>query len=89
MLRPVVPVLELIIWVLTMTILASIVLSWLRLFGVRIPYGNPVVRAIEDTTEALLRPIRRAVPTTGGGFDFAPMVALIILYIIRALIRQL
>ena len=80
---------ELAIWVMMMAILGSIIISWLRAFRARIPYGNPLVRAIEGTADLMLNPIRRAFPTTGGGLDFAPMVAIVILYILRQVIARL
>ena len=86
---PIRSVLLLAINIMTLVILASVILSWLRMFGTRIPSYHPVVRAIEDTADLMLRPIRNAFPTSGGGLDFSPMVALIILYILRTLIRRL
>ena len=69
-----------------LAILASVVLSWLRMFRVRVPYGNPLVRAIEETADLMLRPIRNAVPASGGGLDFSPLLALLILSILRSVI---
>ena len=69
-----------------LAILASVVLSWLRMFRVRVPYGNPLIRAIEETADLMLRPIRNAVPATGGGLDFSPLIALLILSILRSVI---
>ena len=70
-------------------ILGSVVISWLRAAGVRVPYGNPLVRAIEGAGEFMVRPIRRAIPTRAGALDFAPMVALIILSILRGIVARL
>jgi len=72
-----------------LAIFGSVILSWLRAARVRVPYNNPLLRAVEETADLMLRPIRRAFPTAGGGLDFAPMVAIIILYILRALVAQL
>jgi YggT family protein len=72
-----------------LAILASVVLSWLRMFRVRVPYGNPLVRAIEETADLMLRPIRNAVPASGGGLDFSPLLALLILSILRSVIARL
>ena len=72
-----------------LAILASVVLSWLRMFRVRVPYGNPVVRAIEETADLMLRPIRKAIPASGGGLDFSPLIALMILSILRSVIARL
>ena len=70
-------------------IFAGVIISWLRAAGVRIPYYHPLVRAIEQSYEAMMRPIRRAVPTAGGGLDFAPMIALIILMILQRVVARL
>ncbi|UCC67726.1 MAG: YggT family protein [Armatimonadota bacterium] len=75
--------------VMMLAILASVIISWLRAFRVQVPYGNPLVRAIEETADLMLRPIRRAVPTAGGGLDFAPLIALIILSILQQIVARL
>ncbi len=80
---------QLVILLMMMAIFGSVIISWLRAFRVQVPHYNPVVRLIEGTAELMLRPIRRAVPTRGGGLDFAPMVAIIILYIVQRLIARL
>jgi len=72
-----------------LAILASVVLSWLRMFRVHVPYGNPLIRAIEDTADLMLRPIRNAVPASGGGLDFSPLIALLILSILRSVVARL
>lgn len=72
-----------------LAILASVVLSWLRMFRVRVPYGNPLIRAIEEAADLMLRPIRNAVPASGGGLDFSPLVALLILSILRSVVARL
>lgn len=80
--------LDTIIGFLWLAILASVILSWLRAFGARVPYYHPVVRIIEQTADLILNPIRRHLPVTGGGFDFSPIVALILLEIARRVLHQ-
>ena len=77
------------IWLMTMAIFASVIISWLRAARVRVPYTNPLIRAVEGVADLMLRPIRNAFPTAGGGLDFSPMVALVILYILRLLVMRL
>ena len=77
------------ITVMMLAILASVIISWLRAFRVQIPYGNPLVRAIEDTADLILKPIRRAIPATGGGLDFSPLIALILLSILQRIVARL
>ncbi len=81
--------LEYAIWAMMLAIFASVLISWLRQFRVQVPYGHPLVRAIESTADVMLRPIRRSLPTTGGGLDFSPMVAILILYVLQALVARL
>jgi YggT family protein len=69
-------------------LIASIILSWLISFKVVNPY-NPVVgtiwRITSTLTEPVLRPIRSILPSMGG-FDFAPLVAfLLVQFVIYAL----
>lgn len=89
LLFPIVRFADLLITVLTLAIFASVVLSWLRLFNVRVPYYHPVVQIIEQTAGLIVNPIRRMMPTSAGGLDFSPMIALIALQIVRAILYHL
>jgi uncharacterized protein YggT (Ycf19 family) len=65
-------------------ILLNLVLS----FGVRMPYSrwtDAVMNFLRDVSEPYLRLFRRLLPSIGG-FDFTPMIAIIILYIAQSLI---
>ena len=77
------------IWVMSAAILVSVVVSWLRAARVSVPYSNPVVRAVEELAELLLRPLRNMLPVAAGGLDFSPVVALIILQVVRSLVLRL
>ena len=81
--------LQLAIFLMMIAIFGSVIISWLRASRVRVPSSNPLVRLVEDAANLMLEPIRRAMPTTAGRLDFAPMVAIIILYILRALAQRL
>ncbi|MGH2869656.1 MAG: YggT family protein, partial [Solirubrobacteraceae bacterium] len=51
-------------------------------FGVRLPYSrwtDLVLGFLRDVSEPYLRIFRRLLPTMGG-FDFTPMLAIIVLY---------
>ncbi len=81
--------LNLVISFLSLAIIASVAISWLPLFGMRLSYSHPVVRIIEETADLILKPIRRALPAAGGGLDFSPVIAIILLQIARTLISRL
>ena len=70
----------------TLVIIARVVISWVR----PDPY-NPAVRAIYRLTEPVLYPIRRAlVKATGSiGFDFSPLIAIILLQIFRSIMMRI
>ncbi|NJP05074.1 MAG: YggT family protein [Chloroflexaceae bacterium] len=61
---------------------------WLAIFGVVIlswidPTGNMrVTQILREITEPILGPIRKIMPSVGG-FDFSPMVALLLLYALQ------
>ena len=71
----------------TIAIFARIILSFIvPLIGSR---PHPVIVTINNLvvqiTEPVLGPIRRSLPSFGG-FDFSPMVVLIILIIVRRVV---
>jgi len=48
------------------------------------PY-NPIVRFLNDTTDPLLRPIRRFIPPLGS-IDLSPLILLIVLIFIQSFV---
>lgn len=64
-------------------IIARSLLPWFQVN----PY-HPAVQFLIQITEPLLAPIRRNIPYVGG-FDFSPMVALLILWLLEQLLRTL
>jgi YggT family protein len=69
-------------------ILVRILLSWIP----RMPY-NPVLHAVvtfvHDVTDPYLRLFRRILPplgTGGFGLDLSPIIAIIVLYIVQAIV---
>ncbi len=82
------PLIELVITVLDLywwIVIISVVMSWLITFGV-LTTANHVVRGVVDIlyrlTEPVYRPFRRFLPYIGG-LDIAPLIVLLILYLIR------
>jgi YggT family protein len=68
---------------LELAILARVLLSWFRLD----PY-HPVVNFIYQITEPILRPLRNIIPPLGM-IDISPIVALILMDIIRRIIQAI
>ena len=76
----------------TWIIIAQAILSWVR----PDPY-SPIVRFLYTVTEPVLRPIRRRIPVSMGGFDFSPMIVILVIIFfqhfvvdsLRQLARQL
>ena len=71
----------------SLAILARVILSWLPMAGVRIDPYHPLIRILFQITDPILNPIRRF--ATFGMMDFSPIVALILLDIIRRLLVTL
>ena len=66
--------------ILSFAIIGRVLLSWINLGP-----GNPIVAIIYQITEPILAPIRRALPSMGM-LDFAPMVALLLILLVRTVI---
>ncbi len=70
--------------VYTLIIFASIIVSWIFSFGVRVPYSRPlnaVLDFLRDVTNPYLRLFRR-LGLQFGPIDFSPIVAILALQII-------
>ena len=71
------------ILVYTLIIFASIIVSWVFSFGVRVPYSRPlnaVFDFLRDVTNPYLRLFRR-LGLQFGPIDFSPIVAILVLQI--------
>ena len=72
------------IWLLfqivTFAIFFRVILSWFSLRP-----DNPILIILYEITEPILSPIRRVVPRIGM-FDITPMVAILLLSVIRLLL---
>jgi YggT family protein len=72
------------IWIETLLIVASVIISWLP--GIR-PW-HPLVRLLRALVDPVLRPFQRVVPSIAG-FDFSPLVAIVVLRALSTLIGSL
>ena len=62
------------------SILAQVILSWIGPGG-----GHPVGDLLHSLNEPVLRPIRRLLPAMGG-LDFTPLVAVIVIQLLKILV---
>ena len=65
-----------------------ILLNLVFSFGVRLPYArwsDAIVSFLRDVTEPYLRLFRRFIPPLGM-FDFSPIIAIFLLYIVRTIV---
>jgi YggT family protein len=79
------------ILVYTLIIFASIIVSWVFSFGMRVPYNralNAVFDFLRDVTNPYLRFFRR-LGLQFGPIDFSPIVAIIALQILDRIILSL
>jgi YggT family protein len=78
------------IYVYILLIFAHIVLGWLPVLGVRIPYSrtsSAVIGFLRDVCEPFLRIFRRIIPGMGA-FDFSPIIAIVVLEILNGVVVQ-
>ena len=79
------------IFVYIVLIFIHILLSMLFSFGMRMPYArwtDAVLNFLREVCEPYLRLFRRFIPQLGA-FDLSPMVAIIVLYVIRIVLVNL
>jgi len=79
-----------VIYVYTLIIIIYIITNLLFAAGVRPPYsraGNAVLTFLREVCEPFLRIFRRILPSFGG-FDFSPIVAIIVLGIINRVVVE-
>jgi len=67
---------------LILAILVSSILSWFRPDP-----RNPFVRLLQAIVDPLLHPLRTLLPAIGG-LDFSPMLAVVILMLLRSLLER-
>jgi YggT family protein len=73
---------------ITLLIFVRIIMSWLPMAGIRIDPYNPVVRYLHQFTDIFLEPFRRVIPPVSG-FDFSPIIALLVIRVIGQIVAGL
>lgn len=75
-----------IIEIFSVLILIDVIGSWVMVLRVRLPdFVYRALEAVRSITGVLLNPIRRVIPSIGG-LDLTPIVALILLDLVRRLV---
>jgi YggT family protein len=70
----------------TIILLVRVILSWVQMFGGRVPPSlDPVVRVIYDVTEPVLSIFRRYIPPVGM-FDISVLVVFLVIGVARTAI---
>lgn len=70
-------------------IFIRVLLSWINTDPYRRRIDHPLVQILYRITDPVLDPLRRLIPPVGGTVDISPVVALIILEIIRLILIQI
>ncbi len=75
-------------YVYIILLFSYVLLNMLFSTGVRPPYArwaDSVMHFLRDVSEPYLRIFRRFIPTLGG-FDFSPMLGIIVLWLLRTVV---
>ena len=67
---------------LTLAILGRVIMSWVTMFAPTSSVVQTINEILHQMTEPVLGPLRRVIPPLGM-FDLTPMIALILLMVIR------
>ena len=71
-------VLDVLLQTLLLIVLINALLSW-----VRPDPSNPIVMFLERVSDLVCDPIRRVLPTHVSGIDFAPFLAMLIIWFVK------
>lgn len=71
-------VLDIVLQLLMIIILINALLSW-----VRPDPSNPIVIFLDRVSSVVCDPIRRLMPTMFGGIDFAPFIAMLLIFFLQ------
>jgi len=74
-------VLDFVLNALQLVLIVNELLSW-----VRPDPSNPIVRFLDTVSDAVCDPIRRLIPTVVGGLDLAPMIAIVLTWVLKQVV---
>ncbi len=78
----------LLIDILWVALLAQVILSWLIVAGVRNDIVIRLYRSVTQLLDPIMRPLRRVIPTIGM-VDITPLVAFILLAVLRQVLYRI
>ncbi len=79
---------DIVFQILSFLILVEVIGSWILAARVRLPnWAYDILAAIHTITGPVLAPIRRIIPSMGG-LDLSPIIALILLDLLRGVIDR-
>jgi YggT family protein len=70
-------------------ILIRVLLTWINTDPYNPVIRHPIVQILHRVTEPVLQPLRRVIPPIGGTVDITPVIALILLEILRRVLVSL
>jgi YggT family protein len=70
-------------------IFIRVLLTWVNTGGYRPTIDHPLILLLQRVTDPVLDPLRRLIPPIGGTVDVSPIVALIILEILRRILSSI
>ena len=70
-------------------IFIRVLLTWVNPDPYRPTIDHPLIRLLQRVTDPVLAPLRRIIPPIGGTVDISPIVALVILEILRRILSSL
>ncbi|MBI1797350.1 MAG: YggT family protein [Candidatus Eisenbacteria bacterium] len=72
-------ILDVVLQLLMIVVLINALLSW-----VRPDPNNPIVMFLERVSDIVCAPIRRLFPTVFSGIDFAPFIAMLLIWFVQS-----
>jgi len=83
-------VLDVLISALILLIFIEVIVANFLAFGRGLSPYHPIVRTLRQIVNPILDPFRRLLPPSRtGGWDFSPMLVMILLYLLRNVLSRL
>jgi len=70
-------------------IFIRVLLSWVNVNPYRPAINHPIVDVLYRITDPVLRPLQRLIPPIGGAIDISPIIALLLLEILRQVLVRI